>query len=87
MKLFFRIIFKTVLILTILTGCATTDYNKAIELNPKFAMAYNNRGFTYFLKKDYEKAWDEGNALAMLSAAREVGKLCGFYCKEAFAPK
>ena len=26
---------------------AISDYNKAIELNPKFAMAYYNRGIVY----------------------------------------
>jgi len=77
MKLFFRIIFKIFLILTILAGRATTKeiketdsgallnqrialleegqydlsinyFNKAIEINPRFAEAYNNRAFAYF---------------------------------------
>ena len=76
MKLFFRIIFKIFLILTILVGCATIEetketdsiahlnqgtffvkkgqydrsiacFNKAIAINPKLAMAYNNRGIAY----------------------------------------
>ena len=88
MKLFFLIIFKTFLILTILAGCATTEeiketdpvallnqgaalleegqydlsincFNKAIEINPRFAEAYNNRAVAYFYKRDYEKAWDD----------------------------
>ncbi len=76
MKLFFRIIFKIFLILTILVGYATSEeiketdsiahlnqgiffvqngqydrsiacFNKAIAINPKLAMAYNNRGIAY----------------------------------------
>ncbi len=35
---------------------AITDYNKAIELDPKYAMAYNNRGIAYFLKKEPDKS-------------------------------
>ena len=80
MKLFFRFIFKTVLILTILAGCATTEeiketdphvlliqgnalfldgqydraiafLNKAIEINPRLAEAYYNRGLAYANKE------------------------------------
>ena len=32
------------------------DYDKAIELDPKYAAAYNNRGWVYYLKKDYARA-------------------------------
>ena len=85
MKLFFPIIFKISLILTILAGCATTEkiketdpdellnqgvvlleegqydraiayFNKAIEINPKYADAYNNRGNAYAKKGQYDKA-------------------------------
>jgi tetratricopeptide (TPR) repeat protein len=88
MKLFFRIIFKIFLILTILAGYATAGviketysdallnqgiallekghydlsinyFNKAIEINPRFSEAYNNRAFVYFYKGDYEKAWGD----------------------------
>jgi tetratricopeptide (TPR) repeat protein len=69
MKLFFRIIFKIFLILSILVGCATTEdtllyqgialleegqydhaiacFNRVIEINPRHADAYNNRGLAY----------------------------------------
>ena len=85
MKLFFRIIFKIFLILTILAGCATTEEiketdpvalldqseafiekdqydraiancNKAIEINPRLAKAYYNRGVGKFNLKDYQGA-------------------------------
>jgi tetratricopeptide (TPR) repeat protein len=35
---------------------AITDYNKAIELNPQYAMAYQNRGSSYFKKGQYDLA-------------------------------
>ena len=34
-------------------------YNKAIEIAPKFSVAYNNRAIGYYYKKEYEKAWDD----------------------------
>jgi tetratricopeptide (TPR) repeat protein len=34
-------------------------YNKAIELNPQYAEAYNNRGNIYFDKKEYDKAFQD----------------------------
>ena len=38
---------------------AIAYFNKAIKLNPRYAEVYNSRGFAYFYKKDYEKAWDD----------------------------
>ncbi|CAL2080516.1 TPR repeat protein [Tenacibaculum sp. 190524A02b] len=35
---------------------ALTDYQKAIELNPKNSIALNNRGYTYNIIEDYENA-------------------------------
>ena len=35
---------------------AIADYNKAIELNPNFADAYNNRGLAKYDLKDYKGA-------------------------------
>lgn len=35
---------------------AITDYTKALELNPKFASAYNNRGAAYAQKGQFDKA-------------------------------
>ncbi len=90
MKLFFRIIVKIFLILTILIGCETAEqinetdpvallkagkafgkkgqydqsivyFNKAIEIEPKFAEAYFNRGFAYQEKGQYDKAIPDYN--------------------------
>ena len=33
-----------------------SEYNKALELNPRFAIAYRTRGFAYCGKGEYEKA-------------------------------
>ena len=38
---------------------AIAYFDKAIDLNPKYAPAYKNRGIAYFFKRDYEKAWDD----------------------------
>ena len=35
---------------------AIHDYNKVIEVNPRYAEAYNNRGIAYFYKGDYDQA-------------------------------
>jgi len=35
---------------------AVSNYNKAIEVNPKFAVAYLNRGFTYSKLGEYDRA-------------------------------
>jgi tetratricopeptide (TPR) repeat protein len=35
---------------------AVRDYSKAIELNPKYATAYNNRGFAYMKLSKYNEA-------------------------------
>ncbi len=35
---------------------AISDYNKALELNPKFAEAYYNRGLAYKSKGEYDRA-------------------------------
>ena len=35
---------------------AISDYNKALELNPKFTEAYYNRGLAYYGKGEYDNA-------------------------------
>jgi tetratricopeptide (TPR) repeat protein/S1-C subfamily serine protease len=40
---------------------ASDDYNKAIELNPNLAMAYNNRGGIYYNQQKYELALADFN--------------------------
>ena len=35
---------------------AISDYSDAIDINPEFAVAYQNRGSAYFIKGDYQKA-------------------------------
>ncbi|MCZ7380031.1 MAG: tetratricopeptide repeat protein [Candidatus Methanoperedens sp.] len=37
------------------------DYNKAIELNPKYAEAYNNRGAVYIYSNEFDKAIKDYN--------------------------
>ena len=35
------------------------SYKKAIELDPDYADAYNNRAVAYYYMKEYDKAWDD----------------------------
>ena len=35
---------------------AISDYSNAIDMNPKLAVAYQNRGSAYYIKGDYDKA-------------------------------
>jgi tetratricopeptide (TPR) repeat protein len=37
-------------------GAAIADYTRAIERNPKFAEAYNNRAYTYMVQHNYSAA-------------------------------
>jgi tetratricopeptide (TPR) repeat protein len=36
---------------------AIRDFDKAIELDPKLAVAYSNRAVAHLSKKDHDKAW------------------------------
>ena len=38
---------------------AIEDYTKAIELDPDYADAYNNRGYAYYLLEQYGKALND----------------------------
>jgi len=38
---------------------AISDYNKAIEINPRFGKAYYYRAITYYHKKEYNTAWQD----------------------------
>jgi tetratricopeptide (TPR) repeat protein len=40
---------------------AIADFNRALEISPKFAMAYNNRGNAYDSKGQYDKAISDFN--------------------------
>jgi lipoprotein NlpI len=38
---------------------AISDFNKALEINSWFAVAYNNRGIAYYFKKEYDKSLED----------------------------
>jgi tetratricopeptide (TPR) repeat protein len=40
---------------------AISDFNNAIEINPRYIKAYNNRGIVYRLKGQYDKAISDFN--------------------------
>ena len=48
-------------------GQAISDYNKAIEINPRFAAAYNSRAEAFVARGDYERA------VADVTKAGELG--------------
>jgi len=47
---------------------AIADYTQAIRLNPNFAEAYNNRGYTYMQANDYANALPDLNHAIQLRA-------------------
>jgi len=54
---------------------AISDFNKALEINPRYALAYGNRGVAYFFKKEYEKAWDDVHKAQDLGLQTDPGFL------------
>lgn len=40
---------------------AISDYNKAIEINPNYALAFYNRGFVWIFREEYDKAIEDYN--------------------------
>jgi hypothetical protein len=76
MKLFFRIIFKIFLILTILIGCATTQEIK------EDAEAYYNRGLAYANQGQHDLACSDWKKSCELGACKayELAKRRGL-CK------
>jgi tetratricopeptide (TPR) repeat protein len=38
---------------------AISDYTKALEINPRDAKAYINRGRSFYLKREYDKSWED----------------------------
>ena len=44
---------------------AIEDYNKAIELDPNYALAYIDRGFIYYNKGEYDRAIEDFNRTIM----------------------
>tara|TARA_R110000737_G_scaffold2826_1_gene7784 strand:- start:579 stop:872 length:294 start_codon:yes stop_codon:yes gene_type:complete len=45
---------------------AISDFNKAIELNPNYAVVYNNRGIAKYYNKDLKGACEDGKKSASL---------------------
>ena len=40
---------------------AISNYSGALKINPRYAHAYFGRGEAYYLKKEYDKSWDDIN--------------------------
>jgi tetratricopeptide (TPR) repeat protein len=38
---------------------AIADFNKALEIDPKYTEAYISRGKAYYFKGEYDKAWGD----------------------------
>ena len=49
-------------------GQAERDYNKAIDLNPKLALAFNGRGMLFYDRNDYDRALQDFNRSIALDA-------------------
>jgi tetratricopeptide (TPR) repeat protein len=50
----------------------TSYYSRAIEINPKYANAYNNRGNAYTYKGDYDRAISDFNQAILLNPKNAV---------------
>ena len=50
---------------------AISEYSKAIELDPKLAVAYYNRGNAYYKKGEYDYAWTDINKAKSLGCEVE----------------
>ena len=53
-----------------------TDFDEAVKLDPKYALAYNNRGYAHFMQKNYDRAigdYDQAIRLDPLPAVAGVG--------------
>ena len=46
---------------------AIADFNQAIQLKPKYALAYNNRGVAYRSRGEFDKAIDDFTGAITLS--------------------
>jgi tetratricopeptide (TPR) repeat protein len=58
---------------------AIEDYNKAIELNPKYALAYTNRGTAYLqTNEDLDKAIEDFRCAKDLFEGKEKERMLGF---------
>ncbi len=51
---------------------ALQDYNKVLELNPRFASAYNDRGLVWFQQGRWDTALDDLNRAVVLAPDRAV---------------
>ena len=51
---------------------AIADYNESIRLDPKYAIAYNNRGDAWYHKKEYDKAIADFNEAIRLDPKTAV---------------
>lgn len=63
---------------------AITDYTTSIKLNPNYAQAYNNRGYTYMRLREYSKALpDLDKAIALnpnyIQALMNRGDIHNYY--------
>lgn len=49
-------------------------YNKAIEIDKKCALAYNNRGYSYFNKQEYENALQDYDKAILLNPKLKIAQ-------------
>jgi tetratricopeptide (TPR) repeat protein len=59
---------------------AISEFTKAIEINPRFAMAYSNRGLTYGAKRNIKKACSDWKRTRELGDCRNWGLINKIRC-------
>jgi tetratricopeptide (TPR) repeat protein len=52
---------------------AMSEFNKALETNPRDAMVYVIRGTAYYFQKEYEKSWKDVDEKADIQGTLEEG--------------
>lgn len=51
------------------------DFTMTLDINPRFAMAYQNRAEAYYYLKDYGRAWEDVHNAEELGAKIDAGFL------------
>jgi tetratricopeptide (TPR) repeat protein len=66
---------------------AIADFNQALQLNPKYAKAFNNRGNAYYNQKEYDRAIKDYNQALQLKLTPKYAAVAFYNLGNAYAKK